>query len=236
MGRQSASVGRIAAVVIGPVALLLGACASSSNPTSAAAVRVTYEDVAPAGYIDQTVTLEYSGSGLVTPIVEYVALDAAGDPVEGVTVTAAFGSDQGELAISSPGGFDVLAFHGDRVAEVVDVDATVVSAEALAGEAAAGPADPIPLFDGDAVTKFDLFDAVEIENATDRAVAARVVCVVYDFPAPGEAQQAEEITVLVDRVEIPGDSTAIANVDDGFLFAAAERGFGCDSLKAHLTP
>ncbi len=236
MGPQSASVRRFAAVGIGLLGMLLAACTSSSNPTPEAAVRVTYEDIAPSGYIDQTVTLEYSGSGLVTPIVEYVALDAAGDPVEGVTVTAAFGSDQGELAISSPGGFDVLAFHGDRVTEVVDIDATVVSAKVLGGGAAAGPADPIPLFDGDAVTKFDLFDAVEIENATDRAVAARVVCLVYDFPTPGEAQQAEEITVLVDRVEIPGDSTAIANVDDGFLLAAAERGFGCDSLKAHLTP
>ena len=99
MGHQSSSSRRFATVVIGSLALLLGACASSSNPTSAAAVRVTYEDIAPAGYIDQTVTLAYCGSGLITPIVEYVALDVAGDPVEGVTVTAAFGSDRGKLLI-----------------------------------------------------------------------------------------------------------------------------------------
>ena len=62
MGHQPASARKLVAVVIRSLASLLGACSSSSNPTSEVAVRVTYEDMAPAGYVDQTVTLEYSGS------------------------------------------------------------------------------------------------------------------------------------------------------------------------------
>lgn len=69
---------------------------------------------------------------------------------------------------------------------------------------------------------------------TDRL--PRVVCLVYDSPPPGESQQAEEITVLVDRVEIAARTSVVADVPESFALGTADRGYGCASLKAHLTP
>jgi len=203
------------------------------SPTS---IEVSYEDIGPSGYIDQTVTLDYSGKGWTAPTIEYTPLDSSGEKVEGVDVTTAFGSDRGLLAFGAPGGFDILAFHGNRVAEVVGVNSVVVDSTELDGPSAVWPEEPTPLLANEVVTKFDLFDAVKVENSGDTQIAVRVVCLLYNVPAPGEAQQAEEIAVVVDRVEVAAASSAVAAVPEWFVAQATDRGFGCDSLKSHLTP
>lgn len=216
--------------------LAASACAGAADGAAPALVEVTYDDIGAPGYIDQAVTLSHSGSGIAVPRIEYTPLDASGAPVDGVEVSTAFGSDRGLLAITPRGGFDVLAFNGTRAADVVGVDSNVVDIDELGESSALAPSDPVPLLGSQLVSKFDVFDSVEISNEGEGQIAVRVVCLLYNAPAPGEAQQAEEISVVAERIEVSGESSVVASASPSFTAEIASRGFGCDSLKAHLTP
>lgn len=217
-------------------ALSLSACGSTGGPTASATVEVIYQDIGAPGYIDQTVTLGHSGTGVVVPTIEYTPLDTSGTPVEGVEVTTAFGSDRGLLVVTEQGGFDVLAFSGSRVREVVGVESVVIAVDEPDNSTTLPPADPAPLLGDQAVSKFEVFDAIEIINDGESQIAVRVVCLLYDRPAPGEAQQAEEIAVVAERIEVAPASTVVASPSQAFASQISGRNYGCDSLKAHLTP
>lgn len=217
-------------------AVAISACAAVNGGGNEMSIAVSYEDIAPAGYIDQTATLSYSGQGVVVPTIRYTPVDAAGSPIEGVEVQTAFGSDRGLLALAAPGGFDILSFHGARAPEVVAVESAIVDTHQLSEATASPLGEPTPFRENEIVTKFDVFDSVEVENLGAGSAFVRVVCLVYNSPAVGEAQQADEVAQVVARFEVSGSSRATAAVDESFVADLADRGYGCDSLKAHLTP
>lgn len=169
-------------------------------------------------------------------MVEYTALDADSNEVPGIEVGTAFGSDRGLLLVAKPRAFDFLTFKGERASEVVDVSAEVVTVEEVPGPVVNVLALPEVLWEGEPVAGFEIFDEVVLANESDVVVAFRVVCLVYDSPAPGHAQQAEEISVVVDRVEVPAGEAVTTAVLDSFRQRTLEVGFGCASLKAHQTP
>ena len=81
----------------------MAACEGRTTLPTGPSVTAIYEDIGSPGYISQTVQFAYAGFGLIVFTAEYLPLDSAGDPIEGITVTTAFGSDKGTVAISSPG-------------------------------------------------------------------------------------------------------------------------------------
>ena len=199
-------------------------------------MKVSYQDRAQDGGIDQSVTLKYTGTGQVAPKVKYTPLDSSGNRVDHVDVTTAYGSDEGRLAVASPGSIDVLAFHGEFASRVVNVEASVVSVELLSGRDTATVDQPVPLIDSEPTEKFERFDQVRVSNENDQDITVRVVCLLYDEPPPGEPQQATDVIVIADASEIAAGSSITIDVSSEFLADAAKRGASCHSLKAHLTP
>lgn len=211
-------------------------CGQSADTSQPEALAVSYTGIADPGFIDQTVTLLPSGSDAVVPTIDYEPLDADGNPISGVEVVTAFGSDRG-LLIVPPGGFvDVLTFAGTDVSQVVDVRATVLSAEPVVGFGNPTIEDPQPTLDGAEVTNSDVFNELRFRNDGGAGVNLRVVCLVYDDPAPGRSQQATEITEVVSRTEVKAGAVQSTAVAPEFAQRSEQLGYGCASLKAHATP
>ncbi|MFN8022091.1 MAG: hypothetical protein U0Q03_11240 [Acidimicrobiales bacterium] len=228
---------RLMAVFVG-TAFIVGSCtASDETARSAARLEAKYVDIGAAGFIDQTVSFNNPGDVALVPRVRYSALDADGNAVPGIDVTAAFGSDRSLLVVPATGYFDVLTFAGDRVAEVVDVDVEILDVATADGYELGQVAEPEALAsDGSLLTKFDAFSQVALTNSSEEDAYFRVVCLVYDSPAPGNAQQAVEVSVVVEATLVAAGRRAVLPVSAAFAARTARLGYGCDSLKLHPTP
>jgi hypothetical protein len=117
--------------------LAVGCSAQNSGPGSDASrepdLRFEYFGVEETGTIDQTVTItNLSKTSAAIPTLSFVALDSAGRPLEDVTVSTVFGSDQGHVvAPADYEVFDVLRFDGPGSDRVEDVDVTVDAVRSL---------------------------------------------------------------------------------------------------------
>lgn len=189
------------------------------------------------GYIDQVVWITNPGSTAVVPRVEYTALDAYGDVLPDVTVTAAFGSDRQLMVVPSGESFDVLQFEGPG-ADSVEGVRSEVAASATSDLVEPEAVIPVAALDanGAEVSKFEPMTAVGLENPYTTAVHVRVVCIVYGPHPDDRPEPAIEITELVPSVELAGGTTAKLLIDTDAAELFAERGSACHSLKAHLTP
>lgn len=220
-------------------AFIVGSCTPSSDGTAPSIGRVSaeYVDIGATGFIDQTVTFDNRAGVALVPQVSYRALDARGNAVPGIEVTAVFGSDRSLLVIPPTGYFDVLTFAGDRVREVVDVEVEITGIATVDGYELGKVIEPEPLGpDGSSRTKIDPFSQVALTNTSDRDVYFRVVCLVYDSPETGNAQQAVEVSVVVEPTRVAAGQRVVLPVSTAFAERTAELGFGCDSLKLHPTP
>lgn len=217
--------------------LWLNACSGSDRDSEASVgdVVTSYEDIAPPGFIDQTVEFSNRTNVAIAVTAEFTALDIEGEPVPGITVATAFGSDRGLLVVPPAGFYDILTFDGERVRDVTDVDIDVTAMRNVEGFALVGEVEPIPISDGVEVTKFDVFSDIRVQNPSSSDIAVRIVCIDYDSPDPGEAQQAVEIIEVVDLISLPPKSTESVSVSSQFADRTAQLGFGCSSLKAHPT-
>ncbi len=212
--------------------VLIASCSFGANDE----VTADYVDVAELGFIDQTVFLEHGAGNDVIPTMEYTPLDESGDEVPGVDVSTIYGSDRGQLVVTPDGEIDILVFSGERVTDVVDVRSAAVESEVLETRGSPLEEQPLAIADGVEVTKSDVFDAVELSNNSSVDRALRVVCILWNRPAPGEAQQAAQVDVVVERVMVPAGATVVADASAAFIERTDALGFGCESLKAHLTP
>lgn len=221
------------------VALCVAMSCSSSNDSDAPTtsdISTTYVDIAQSGFIDQTVTFENRANVAVIPRTRYRALDGDGNAVGGIEVTTAFGSDRSLLVVPPTGYFDVLTFTGVRVDEVADVEIEVVDVVPVAGYNLGEGIEPEALDgDGASVSKFDAFSQIGLANPSDADIRYRVVCLIYDVPKPGNAQQAIDVSVAIESVLVPAGERVIAPVTESFAERTANLGYGCDSLKAHPT-
>ena len=226
-------------VLLGLVAACLTTACSDDERPAAEVLMFRYTDIGGSGFIDQLMTISNPSGNPLVPTVAYTPLDAAGDPLPGVNVSTVYGSDYGGLVIA-PGGasFDILMFEGQGTEDVTDVRATVVTVATVDGVTTiTEPIEITPFAEGGvAVTKFDPFVSMTIDNANSSAVHVRVVCIQYDTPSDGQAQQVVEVLVLADRVEVAANSATDVDLPAGVAAVLAARGYGCSSLKAHLTP
>jgi hypothetical protein len=142
------------------------------------------------GSIDQVLEIRNTDESALAPTLSFVAVDSAGEPLDGVTVSTAFGSDRGQLALLSGSNFDVLAFHGTGSEQVADVRVSVGDVQRVDMPPAPFPVEAQALdSDGQPVASTHRFASVELTNPNPDPITVRVVYLVYDVPAPGHSQQ-----------------------------------------------
>jgi len=224
---------RLWAFVLSLFSLILMSCSSSSG--SAVDVTVDYQDIAEPGFIDQTVLLEHGSGSDVVPTIRYTPLDADGEAVPGVEVSTVYGSDEGRLVVGTGGEIDILVFEGERASEVVGAEGAAINVIELGTSTAPWLTQPQAVRGGVEVSKFEAFEEVMLSNEDAADVSVRVVCILWNFPVPGQAQQAEQVDTVVDEVRVPAGETVVARVSEEFADRTDALGFGCDSLKAHPT-
>jgi hypothetical protein len=188
-----------AAAVIATVAIC--GC-GSSDPRDELAF--DFELRASPGFMDQTLAIENHGGSGLAPVLELTPLDSSGDPMPGVRVRTAYGSDRGRVVVPPRSTVvDVLRFEGPGARDVEDVDVRVGDFDEVSVEAA----DEEPVvqrFDrrGRPVGNLEVFDSYRVSNGNDAEIAVRVVLIEWEEPPPGESQQAIRVTPISPVVTI----------------------------------
>jgi hypothetical protein len=175
-------------------------------------------------------------------VLELVPLDAAGQPVDDVTIQTIFGSS-GEGMLVLPGTtHDFLGFSGAGLADVRDVRATFTSVRRLAGDTAALE---------EVETTVRLLGPPGSSKALEDLSEARRIRITYPVPfpivlslgyqvleprrGPHGAQNALALVVLADRVSIPaGGATVTADITEEGI--AALRRWGDADRYQDLMP
>ena len=187
--------------------LAVGGCGSPDAPersSAAADLRFEFELLAGENQIDQTVTIENPGDSSFAPVLEYTALDAAGEPMPDIEVRTAYGSDRGRLVVPADWAvLDVLRFEGPGARKVEDVAIRVREADEIAIERPTEEPEIQRLDGGRPVEYAHLFDAFRVTNPGDTEIDLRVALIEYELPPEGESQQWFRITELAPLTTVP---------------------------------
>lgn len=181
---------RLASVGLG--VLLFGVGLANVMPSSPDAhLDFAFERTTGPGYMDQTLTMTNHGFEATAPTLKFVPVDRAGNAVPGVTVRTAYGSDRGLVVVPPRSAeVDVLAFDGPGFRDVVDVRVTVLRTEEPELPESAAKALEARRVLGDRPTEpSDDFDALLVHNVNGVDVAVRLVCILWEDPPAGQAQQ-----------------------------------------------
>jgi hypothetical protein len=183
------------------------------------------------GFMSQVLEIENRGESGLAPLLAITPLDASGDPMAGVTVKTAYGSDKGRV-VAPPRSIvvDVLRFEGSGARDVEDVDVSVKSADKVSMRTEAGDL-PVQRLDraGRPVTIADFFDAYRVKNDTAAEAKVRVVLIEWEDPPPGESQQALRVTRVSPLLTLPPNGTKTVRLPK------ALRGRVIGSVKAYYS-
>lgn len=162
-----------------------------------------FERVAPAGFLDQNLTIDLSGRKVIAPILRFTPVDATGAPVDGVSVASVYGSDRGRLAAHPGENIDLLTFDGEATDRVADVRVDVAEEHRVD----IGPHAEPELIRRDASGRVlgpgGGFDHLELGNPTPHPMLVRVVLLVMS--AVADPSQGVEVAadVTPDPVLVP---------------------------------
>jgi hypothetical protein len=205
---------------------------------SASALSFQYQRTTGNDTIDQVLSITNDSGQPVVPILRFTPVDGAGQPVAGLTVTTAYGSDRGQVVVGTKGGFDILAFHGADASQVMDVKVDVTSV--TVAKRIVVTRDLTMAFQdasGGAVDKFGSFDKVLLTNPNDFDATVRIVYIVWDQPTdPNEAQQATSVTPIGGLVIIPRHGKTTVQVDGDAAAAVARYGDGTNAISVKIFP
>ena len=206
-------------------ALAIAACGGANEPDLA----FDYQATAEPGYMDQTLAIENPGGTGLAPVLELTPLDASGEPIRGIRVRTAYGSDSGRVVVPPRTAVvDVLRFEGARARDVEDVRVAVrevdeVDAGTIAEAAVVQRLDRA----GRPVEDFEPFHAFRVSNENDVEIDVRVVVIEWEDPPPGESQQAVRVTPVSSLLSIaPGGEETVR-------LPAGLRGRVVGSVKAY---
>ena len=164
------------------------------------------------------------------PVLELRALDADGNPIDGVEVSTAFGSDRGSLLVPAHSAvLDILRFRGRGVGRVADVEATVSDLTTQAGVEVAYP--EVEYLDDSGAAVAGPWEAASfrVTNPGEGDYAVGLVGIVWAQPKQGRPQQWQRLVPLADavdvpaggRVEIPTKPSARGRIGSAKAFLAA---------------
>lgn len=180
--------------------LTIAGCGSSDAPERSAdtpELRFDFELESDPGFISQTLTIENPGASSLAPVLEFTALDAAGEPMPDIRVRTAYGSDKGRVVVPADWAvLDVLRFEGPGAREVEDVAVRVSRADEVAIERPSEEPEVQRLAHGRPVEYADLFDSFRLTNPGDAEVKVRVALIEYEDAPEGESQQWVRVTQL----------------------------------------
>ncbi|KAB2389937.1 hypothetical protein [Actinomadura montaniterrae] len=171
--------------------LLAAVIVSITAPAPAPQLTFAFKRTTGPGYMDQTLMMNNYGSTATAPSLTFVPLDWTGHVLPGVTVRTAYGSDRGLVVLPPRStGADVLAFDGPGFRNVADVRVTVRHQEHPKQPAhAAGELQARRLIGTGYTEAGQDFDTVVVHNTNGVAVSVRLVCILWEDPPPGAAQQ-----------------------------------------------
>ncbi len=196
---------------------------------------VDYRRLGGEGFIDQTITIRSSYSVVVALTLRFEPLDESGEPLPGLRVETAYGSDEGRLLIPPDGSLDILAFRGKGARRVRDVRTTVAQLKSSVGEPPDDPIEAEPLnAAGQEVDYTVPFASVRLLNPNPVPVDVRAVAILYERPPPGAAQQFLSVASLSGLREVPANGEVEVEIPKKEL--KATRGYaGWGSVKAYLS-
>src|SRR4051794_32837328 len=156
--------------------------------------------------IDQILDIHNDGLHAVAPVLKITPLDAYRQPIPGVTVTTAFGSDKGERVVASLfTDFDILHFEGERAGEVRHARVTITKLKQVRYPDMHEEVTVDRYQSGVKVDDFDAqFDAVKLTNPNGDALPIKVVLVAWRRTQKGEPQQFEWAIPIGPAVKVPG--------------------------------
>jgi hypothetical protein len=191
---------RIVAVVV-TLVVFAGSFAHTSTPP---ALVFKYQ---ARGTIDQVLTISNPEYPAIAPTLAFTALDAAGRPLPGVTVTTAFGSDKGRNVIPPESlGSDILSFHGTGSQDVRDVKVKVVHTVNV--DQPYDPADELHAerinASGKEVGAPQPFDILRLPSdfRQESLASVRMVCIIWGPPADSGTRQALQVIPIGGLIEV----------------------------------
>ena len=172
--------------------LLFGTVIVNIAPSSPdSEIAFVFKRTTGPGYMDQVLQMTNYGLTAAAPTLKFVPVDRAGHALRGVTVRTAYGSDRG-LVVLPPRSSenDVLAFDGPGFRDVADVRVTVRHKERLKRPASAAEELHARRLLGTRFTDpSEDFDTLLLHNTNGVTVAVRMVCIIWEDPPAGAAQQ-----------------------------------------------
>ena len=178
-------------------------------PTSRDEVTFKYTAFGGSDQIDQILDIHNDGLHAIRPTLEITPLDANHQPIPGVTVTTAFGSDRGAAGDRSYfTDFDILHFEGARAGDVRDVRVRITKLK-QAKYPEMSKEVTIDRYEGGVkVEDFDeQFDSVQLTNPNGDELSMKVVLIAWRATKKGTPQQFDWSIPIGPPVEVPAHGT-----------------------------
>jgi len=174
-------------------------------PTTRDEVTFKYTAFGGNDQIDQILDIHNDGLHAIRPTLEITPLDANHQPIPGVTVTTAFGSDRGQQVISSYfTDFDILHFEGARASEVRDVRVRISKLHQARYPEMSREVTVDRYEGGVKVTDFDQpFDSVQLVNPNGHDLTMKVVLIAWRRTTKGAPQQFDWAIPIGAPVKVP---------------------------------
>lgn len=193
---------------------------SPSSSVDTTGLSASYQHVGEEGQQDQVIALENDDPRAAEVVLELVPLDAAGQPVDDVSIQTLLGSDRDGILVLPEGQNDFLAFSGPGVARVRDVLIEFKSVRRVAGSFV-GVTDvelPYQLLGPQGSDQAAKPSNVRRVRFTSRSPVPVVISFAYQVfdkaRGPNGAQNALALVNLVDRLSLPAGATVTADITD----------------------
>jgi hypothetical protein len=213
------------------LAFVLVGCGSSPSGPNAIGLRFSYVGVAPAGRIDQTVSITNPSDHLAAiPTLSFRALDENSHPVPGVSVITVYGSDRGLVVVPAHYEvFDIVRFEGADAGRVKTVKVTVKKVRTFEDSGTTYPKVGYVDVYGHSVEYPFEARTVRVTNPGDSGYVVRLVGIKWNDPLPGHSQQVSAVT----PIGVPVRVAAHSHLDVPLTSADAAQQY--DTVKAYIS-
>lgn len=236
--RRSGRPARWIAVLAITTAGCSGAGVEQDSVDPETALRFSYERAGEPGFLDQVMAIENTTDHPVVLDGAYEALDETSEPLPDVETASLYGSERMEQVLLPGETVDVLRFEGSDVDRVADVRVVDTEARKVAFPDVDQLVDALPAGErGQAVADPRAAVKVDLQNPNAADVTVAVVCVVWDVPEEGRAQQALQTWTVADSVTVPDSGSTVVDIPESVRDEVAGHSDAHPvSLKAYFVP
>jgi hypothetical protein len=165
---------------------------------------------------DQVLEIASDGFSGVAMDLDITPLDEGGRPIDGLTVTSAFGSDRkGQVIPPFFTDYDLLKFEGERASEVRDVRVEIRDLDQIDYPEMQEAVHYQRYDDGRPVEEDATFDAIELSNPNDDDLAVKVALMAWGDRPESDPQQFEWAIPLDDIYAVPANGKQMVALPPG---------------------